>query len=116
MDKTPDLESAGEQQVAWIMTPYQAPVLDRDGNTFGTTAALLGDEAEDIFHGLAVKPHTGGKLVELASANVVRITTLAVHTDLSAEAAAGLPLYREERWYHLGRGGLFRKRPEWRDG
>jgi hypothetical protein len=27
----------------------------------------------------------------------------------------GLPAYPEERWYHLGWGGLFRKRPEWEE-
>ena len=111
-----EITADGEEQVAWMMTPYHAPVLDRDGNSFGTTASLLGDEASDIFHGLAVKPNSGHQLVEVEASRVVKITTTAVHTDLSAEAVAELPQYRQERWYHLGEGGLFRKRPEWRDG
>lgn len=105
-----------EQTVAWIMTPYRAPVLDREGNDFGATTSLLGDEGEDIFHGLAVKLHQGGKVVEVEAADVVRITTSAVHTDLEPTAVAGLQPYREEHWFHLGEGGLFRKRPEWRQG
>jgi hypothetical protein len=111
-----DIAADGEEQVAWMMTPYHAPVLDREGSEFGTTASLLGDEASDIFHGLAVKPNSGHQLLELEAAHVVKITTRAVHTDLSPEEAAALPPYQQERWYHLGEGGLFRKRPEWKDG
>ena len=35
--------------------PYRAPVVDADGATIGTAESLMGDEAEDIFHGIAVK-------------------------------------------------------------
>ncbi|MGC8474413.1 MAG: hypothetical protein ACP5PW_08435 [Candidatus Dormibacteria bacterium] len=111
-----EIVADGEEQVAWMMTPYHAPVLDREGSEFGTTASLLGDEASDIFHGLAVKPNSGHQLLEVEASHVVRITNRAVHTDLSPEEAAALPPYQQERWYHLGEGGLFRKRPEWRDG
>ncbi len=103
---------AGEEQVAWTATPYRAPVLDRDGAAIGTTESLLGDEGEDIFHGLAVR-RPGGQIVELAADRVERITRSAVHTSLTAVDAAQLPAYRAERWFHLGWGGLFRKRPEW---
>ncbi len=34
-----------EQEVAWIRTPYHAPVFDKSGGEFGTTESLLGDEA-----------------------------------------------------------------------
>lgn len=105
-----------EQQVAWIQTPYHAPVLDRDGADVGTAESLLGDEAEDIFHGLAVKLRDGGAVVELVADRVTKITVVAVHTDLESGQAGQLPAYQPERWYHLGEGGLFRKRPEWKDG
>jgi hypothetical protein len=36
-----------------------------------------------------------------------------VITDLSADDVTNLPPYQEERWFHLGWGGLFRKHPEW---
>ncbi len=113
----PTIDAAADQeQVAWIRTPYHAPILDLEGNSFGTTESLLGDEGEDIFHGLAVKLTGGGHLVEVAAANVVKITLAAVHTDLGQEAVAQLPAYQAERWYHLGEGGLFRKHAEWKDG
>lgn len=105
-----------QQQVAWIRTPYHAPMVDVDGAPFGTTESLLGDEAEDIFHGIAVKLADGGHLVEVAADHVTKITLAAVHTDISREQVGALPPYLEERWFHLGEGGLFRKHPEWKKG
>lgn len=107
---------AEEQQVAWLATPYRAPVLDSAGNALGTTESLLGDERADIFHGLAVRLKSGGALKEITADQIVRITTARVYTTVSPEAVGGLPSYREERWFHLGRGGLFRNRPEWKQG
>jgi hypothetical protein len=94
--------------------PYRAPVTDREGRHFGTAESLLGDEAEDIFHGVAVKRSSDGKLVEVPATHVQRITAREVRTDLGAQEVAELPLYKEERWFHIGWGGLFRKHPEWK--
>ena len=105
-----------EEQVAWTAMPYRAPVLDADGNPIGTAESLLGDEADDIFHGIALKRHSDGKIVEIAADSISRITTRQVYTTLSADGVKGLQPYQEERWYHLGWGGLFRKHPEWRQG
>ena len=105
-----------EDQVAWTATPYHAPVLDSAGQELGTTESLMGDESEDIFHGLAVKLRHGGRLVEVAAAQVTRITSARVYTDVAPESVQALPPYREERWFHLGWGGLFRKHPEWKEG
>ena len=114
------MSEASEDQVAWIATPYKAPVLDTEGHVIGTTESLLGDEGEDIFHGLAVK--TEGQLghrhqmVEIAAADIRKITREHVYTSLTPSAVAELPPYKEEKWFHLGWGGLFRKHPEWRSG
>ena len=105
-----------EQPVAWTDTPYRAPVLDRNGQRIGTTESLLGDEQEDIFHGIAVSGPRHGTPVVVPAEHVTRITTEHVETDLDAAGVAALVPYQEERWYHLGWGGLFRKRPEWRQG
>ncbi|MGA7172764.1 MAG: hypothetical protein WCB86_03405 [Candidatus Dormiibacterota bacterium] len=104
-----------DQQVAWIATPYHSPVFDTSGSDFGTTESLLGDEASDIFHGLAVKIHEGGLVAEIAAAQIDKITLGGVHTSVSPDQVQLLPAYQEERWYHLGQGGLFRKRPEWKE-
>jgi len=94
--------------------PYRAPVTDRDGKPIGTAESLLGDEGADIFHGIAVKRSSDGKVVEVAADHVKRITAQEVRTDLTSQAVAQLPPYREEHWFHIGWGGLFRKHPEWK--
>jgi hypothetical protein len=112
----PSEELDPDQQVAWIRTPYQAPVFDRTGAEFGITDSLLGDEASDIFHGVAVKLHDERRVAEIAAALIDKITLGGVHTSIPAEQVVDLPTYQEEHWFHLGQGGLFRKRPEWKDG
>jgi hypothetical protein len=103
-----------DAQLAWTAMPYRAPVTDREGGRIGTAESLLGDEGADIFHGIAVKRSSDGKLVEVAASHVQRITAREVRTDLPPHAAAELPLYKEEHWYHIGWGGVFRKHPEWK--
>ena len=105
-----------EPSIAWTATPYRAPVLDRAGNQIGRTDSLLGDEQADIFHGIAVRRPEHRRIVEISADHIVRITSTQVHTDLDPAAVSTLPDYHEERWLHLGWGGLFRKRPEWRGG
>jgi hypothetical protein len=105
-----------EDQLSWRATPYKAPVFDAGGLTFGRTESLLGDEEEDIFHGLAVKLSEGGRMVEVPAESVSRITASGVHTSIQKGDVASLQAYREEHWFHLGWGGLFRKHPEWREG
>jgi hypothetical protein len=105
-----------EDQLSWRATPYRAPVLDAAGHPFGRTESLLGDEEEDIFHGLAVKLSEGGHMVEVPAASVSRITASGVHTSIHSGDVASLPAYRDEHWFHIGWGGLFRKHPEWREG
>ncbi len=103
-----------EQQVAWTATPYRAPVLDAAGEEIGTTESLMGDENDDIFHGLAVKLKHGGKMVEIAAEKVARITTERVYTTVGADEVDSLPAYQEDKWFHIGWGGLFQKHPQWR--
>ncbi|MGH7912621.1 MAG: hypothetical protein ACREQM_23715 [Candidatus Dormibacteraceae bacterium] len=105
-----------EQQVAWTATPYRAPVLDRQGVEVGRTESLLGDEQEDIFHGLAVSRPGTRAIVTVAAAHITRITEQHVETDLDQAGVESLPPYQEEQWFHLGWGGLFRKHPEWKEG
>jgi hypothetical protein len=105
-----------EDQLSWKATPYRAPVLDDGGQPFGRAESLLGDEKEDIFHGLVVKLSQGGRLAEVPAASVSRVTASAVHTTVRRSEVASLQPYRPEHWYHLGWGGLFRKHPEWKEG
>jgi hypothetical protein len=102
-----------ETTVAWRAMPYRAPVVAADGSEIGTAESLLGDEEEDIFHGIVVKNRHGGKPLEIPAARITRITERHVLTNLTDSDVAALPPYREEHWFHIGWGGLFRKHPEW---
>jgi hypothetical protein len=104
-----------ETPVAWRAMPYRAPVVAENGSDIGSAESLLGDEKEDIFHGIAVRRRTDGHLLEIAATRVKKITEKHVVTDIAESEVAGLPPYHEERWFHIGWGGLFRKHPEWDD-
>jgi hypothetical protein len=101
---------ADEEEVAWRATPERAPVVDAQGNELGVLEAVLADEGDDIFHGLAVKLRSGG-LVEIAAEHVSRITTERIYTSLTSEAASSLPAYDEGKSKRPPWVGLFRQEP-----
>ena len=104
-----------ETAVAWRAMPYRAPVVAEGGSVIGTAESLLGDEEADIFHGIVVKVTSGGKHVEIPAARIKKITEKHVVTDLTEDDTAVLQPYREEHWFHIGWGGLFRKHSQWEE-
>ena len=103
-----------EKQVAWLVTPKEAPVMGTGGELLGEVKAVLGDDVDNIFHGLAMKPDDGGDLVEVPGARVERITTERVYTSLSGDDVSSLERYEEDRWFDFeGLEGIFRKRIKW---
>ena len=104
-----------EAAVAWRAMPYRVRVVSPDGTVIGKAASLLGDESEDIFHGIVIERAPDGARVEIPALRIKKITEQHVVTDLDATEVTTLQPYREEHWFHLGWGGLFRKRPEWRE-
>jgi len=104
-----------EQQVAWIDMGYRSPVLDSEGHQIGTAESLLGDEKEDIIHCIVLKLNDNNRHVEVPAAQVAKITLNNVHLSVNPDQVAGLHDYKEERWFHLGWGGLFRKHPNWQE-
>lgn len=83
-----------ETPLAWQRTPPSAAVYGADGSEIGHVEAVLGDEQEDIFHGLAVK-RPSERLVELPAAHIKKICAKGVVTDLySADVAALVPYSR----------------------
>ena len=103
-----------EAAIAWKAMPYRANVVTSDGAEIGTAESLLGDEEEDIFHGIAVKAG-GGRLVEIPAARITKITAHGVLTDIGDREVPQLETYREEKWFSIGWGGLFRKHPRWNE-
>ena len=100
-----------EPAVAWMAMPYRAKVVAADDSEIGSAESLLGDESEDIFHGIVVR--RSGKLLEIPAVRIKKITAVGVVTDLATDEVTALEPYREEKWFHLGWGGLFRKHPKW---
>lgn len=83
-----------ETPVAWTMVPRHAAVVAEDGSVIGTSESLLGDQDEDIFHGVVVRRSGDGELVEVAAARVTRMTANHIVTDLAASDTGALPAYR----------------------
>ena len=82
-----------ETPIAWIAMPRHAPVVAADGSEIGTAESVLGDQNEDIFHGLVVRRHSDGQRVEVPAARVKRMTEHHVVTDLAAAEAGALRPY-----------------------
>jgi len=83
-----------EREVAWLAMPEKAPVIDGAGEEIGRAEELLGDKAEDIFHGIVVKLARGGHKVEVRADRIPKITTHRVYTDLAADELEQLPEFR----------------------
>lgn len=83
-----------ETPVAWTMVPRHAAVVAADGSEIGTADSLLGDQDEDIFHGVVVRRSQDGELVEVPAARVTRMTANHIVTDLAASDTGALPAYR----------------------
>lgn len=82
-----------ETPIAWTALRRQTPVVGADGSEIGTMEEVLGDEGDDIFHGLVVKRAGGGERVELPAAHVKKMTERHIVTDLDSVQAGALPAY-----------------------
>jgi uncharacterized protein YrrD len=79
-----------ETQVAWQAMPNRAPVVAADGSEIGTAESTLGDQSEDIFHGIVVKQRGSGRHLEIPAARIKKITEKHVVTDLTEYDLAAL--------------------------
>jgi hypothetical protein len=83
-----------EREVAWLAMPEKAPVMGESGDEIGRAEGLLGDQEDDIFHGIVVKLARGGQKVEVQADRIPKITNRRVYTDLTAEELGALPEYK----------------------
>lgn len=84
-----------ETTIAWTALPRDATVVGADGGEVGRVRYVLGDQDEDIFHGIAMRRAHDGATVEVQWGRVKRLTERHVLTDLSPDDVASLPPYRE---------------------
>ena len=84
-----------ETPVAWTVLPLDAIVVGADGTEIGRVRSVLGDQSEDIFHGIAMRRANDGATVELPWPRIKRMTEQHVVTDMDAADAESLPPYQE---------------------
>ena len=101
-------------QVSWMAIVHGTKVVDVDNNDIGRVDAVLGDDDDDIFHGIALNLKGPAGIVEVPAARVGRITEEAVHTDLAADEARSLPKFEEDHWFEFEGITRFFKKSRWR--
>jgi hypothetical protein len=90
-----------------------ARVVDRDGNEIGHVEAVLGDDEDGIFHGLALNLKGWGGHVELLANRVQRITADRIYTDLAPDEGEKLEELETDRWFDFEGRSRFMKRVKW---
>ena len=102
-----------EREVSWMAIHQDARVVDRDGTDIGHVEAVLGDDEDGIFHGLALNLKGWGGHVELLAERVQRITPDKVYTDLGPEEGKLLRELQTDRWFEFQGRSRFLKRVRW---
>jgi PRC-barrel domain len=105
--------SDSEQPVAWRAIVQDEPVRSSDGEAVGTVYDLLGSDEEDIFRGIVVHLGRLGQRVLVDADDVSLITRSHVDVSLTSTEIHALLPHSEDREFHLGVTGRFRKHPGW---
>jgi hypothetical protein len=100
--------------ISWRSIVYGTPVTAADGRQVGTVREVLGDDAEDIFHGIRVSLSQGHRDVMVGSEDISELTAGSIQTTLSAEQLSALPAYNEAATYHLASVGWLRHHLGWK--
>lgn len=107
------MQADPEDEIAWRAVPEDTPVCSAEGSEVGTLHDLLGSNEEDIFHGIVVHLGRFGHNVFVPADSVTRLTRSHVDVSLTSDEIHALPPHDEEREFHLGVTGWFRKHPGW---
>lgn len=84
-----------DDPVAWTYIEPGTPVAGREGVRIGKVDAMLGTEAEGIFHGIALDPAEGGAIRVIPADMVASLTTSEVRVQVAADEVGTLAEYRE---------------------
>jgi hypothetical protein len=98
-----------------MAVPRRATVFDASGTDVGHVDAVLGDENDDIFHGISLNLKGPAGAVELASGRITRITTAGVYTDLGPDEAKSLPKMNPDHWFEFEGVTRVLKRSRWHE-
>ena len=84
-----------DDPVAWSYIQAGTPVVGREGVKIGSVEAMLGTEAEGIFHGIALHSAVGGPTRVIPADRVSQLTTAEVRVTIGADEVEGLQEYQE---------------------
>jgi hypothetical protein len=84
-----------DDPVAWNYVEPGTQVTGREGVKIGSVEAMLGTEAEGIFHGIALRPAAGGHTRVIPADVVTSLTTSEVQVQVGTDEVDGLAEYVE---------------------
>lgn len=102
------------QPVSWRSVIYGTPVISSDGERVGQVHEMLGDDAEDIFHGLRVALADARRDVMIPEDMVESLAADEVRLGVARSEVEALAAYDEEATYHLASVGWLRRHLGWR--
>jgi uncharacterized protein YrrD len=100
--------------ISWRTIIYGTPVTSSDGQRVGEVHEVLGDDADDIFHGLRVALAGARRDVMVAADDVDSLATDAITVSVTKAELDAAPTYQEEATYHLASVGWLRKHIGWK--
>ncbi|HEY8871229.1 MAG TPA: hypothetical protein VIM30_17805 [Candidatus Limnocylindrales bacterium] len=109
-----EIAASQKQPVSWRSIVYGTPVISSDNEPVGQVHEVLGDDAQDIFHGLRVALARGHRDVMVSADEVASMAADAVRIDLTRSELEALPTYEEGATYHLASVGWLRKHLGWK--
>jgi len=74
-----------DDPVAWSYVEPGTEVIGREGVRIGSVKAMLGTEAEGIFHGIALDPAGGGDPRVIPADSVTSLTTSRVQVQVATD-------------------------------
>jgi hypothetical protein len=95
------------------LSVYGTPVVSSDNQPVGTVREILGDDADDIFHGVRVHPVRRQTGRDGAIRRRRSLDSDSVRLDLAKANIDALPDYDETATYHLASVGWLRKHLGW---
>jgi uncharacterized protein YrrD len=104
---------ADSAPVSWRTIIYGTPLVSSDGQRVGEVHEVLGDDADDIFHGLRVALAGAKRDVMVAADDVDSLASDAISVSLTKAELEAAPTYEEEATYHLASVGWLRKHLGW---
>jgi hypothetical protein len=106
---------ATEAPISWRSIVYGTPVIGPDGGRIGTVREVLGSDADDIFHGLRVRPDDTNRDVMIEADDVASLAANGIGVTVDRAAVAAQPDFDEPATCHLSSVGWLRHHLGWKD-